>query len=161
MRIKVEIQNLVSGIRYRSIFQNETINGVTESDEEVRSKIDAWKARQEEKTTRGIGWGWCARIIKKDDYRDEYAPILIEEFNEVDPMTGEAITYCRLDKEYAYNEYNLTSEYVSELAEAAEDAETLQQLKQAVSIIDGWEQLSDININFLKKFFKYLIRKSI
>lgn len=56
---------------------------------------------------------------------------------------------------------DLTAQHDAEAAEAAEDAETLQQIKQAVSIINGWEQLSDININFLKKFFKYLIKKSI
>lgn len=161
MRIKVEVENLVTGVQHGGTFQNETINGVTESDVIVREKVDKWKAQQEEKTTRGCGWGWCARIIKKDDYKIEYAPTLIEEFDDVDPMTGETITYCRLDKEYTYNEYNLTSEQQAELAEKEADAVTCEQIKQAVSIIDGWTQLSDININFLKKFFKYLIKKTL
>jgi len=157
VKIRVIVNNIIYNKVYGAIFENE--NG--ESDQDVQDRLNAWKNRMEEKAKSGLGWGWCAREIPKTEMEDKYLPILIEEYERPDVGMGGTETWCVLDKEYTYEEVDLTAEQIAQQQEAAEDEVTLQQIKQAVNIINGWTQLSDININFLKKFFKYLIKKSI
>lgn len=150
MKKTITVVNLINGRSFGIDFYNE--NG--ETDAETQARMDAYIALMQAKADKGIGWGWSARRVYKAD-----TPSLPGMF--VSFILSETAEYWDLDKTYSYDEQNLTTEYDAELAEETADAVTLDEIKQAVSIIDGWTQLSDININFLKKFFKYLIKKSI
>ena len=160
LKIKIDITNIVTGRKWGTCFYNENIGGVMQSDAEVQSRMDSWIAQMESKALRGVGWGWAARDIPKTEMEDKYLPILIEEY-EKPSESGGTETWCKLDKEYTIVTEDLTAEFEAELAEIEADKVTCEQIKQAISIIDGWNSTADININFLKKFFKYLIRKTI
>lgn len=150
MKTRIEVVNLITGVEISVDFYNE--NG--ETDAQVQTRMDAYIALMQAKADRGLGWGWSARRVLKSE-----TPELPTEF--IPFIATETAEYWDLNKTYSYETQDLTTEYDAELAEDAADATTLEEIKQAVSIIDGWTQLSDININFLKKFFKYLIKKSI
>lgn len=54
---------------------------------------------------------------------------------------------------------DLTSEHESEIAEKEARRTEVQQLKAAFNIIDGWNSMGDIDLVFLKKFFKRIIKE--
>ena len=116
MKIKVSINNIITGEKFSGEFINEQYDSGIELDAEVQERCEDCIALQERKTTRGIGWGWNARVIKKEDMLDKWNPILLEEFDEVDSVSGETITYCRLDKEYTITTEDLTTEHNKELS---------------------------------------------
>ena len=155
MKKRVDVSNIITGRNFSACFYNE--DGQT--DVQVQTRLDTWVAEMEEEASNGKGWGWAAREIPKTEMEDIYLPILLEEYSKT--VDGEVQVWCRLDKEYTITITDLTTEYENDIAQDEADAVTLSQIKQALSIVDSWTQLSDININFLKKFFKYLIRKSI
>lgn len=115
MKMKIHIENPIKGRHYEAIFKNETIDNVTESDAEVQLRMDTYIAIMQEKASRGIGWGWSARTIKSEDMLPKWETILLQRRMETDPVSGEEYEVCDLDKEYTYQEFDLTEEYHKEL----------------------------------------------
>jgi hypothetical protein len=139
-------------------------NGNGETDAEVQERLDSWVEVCQEKAKNGRGWGWAAREIPKDEMKDKWLPILIEEFEKPINIDGsETETWCRLDKEYTITITDLTAEHDAEraLAQAEYDdrAADLQACRNALAQIDSWNSLQDIPLPFLKRFFKRLIKE--
>jgi hypothetical protein len=141
MRISVSANNLITGQKYHQFYSS-------------MDDANNWINEMIALGAIGNGWGWGARIIYKTDGEgkpvtlgSEYDPLIIEETSE----------YWSLKAEYEYVTEDLTSEEIVEQQELDDYNETIQQMKAAVDTIDSWTSLNDINLTFLKKFFKAII----
>lgn len=68
-----------------------------------------------------------------------------------------AKTWVQLKAEYDIVIEDITVEYEAEAQEKEDRRLEIQQLKAAYTIVNGWNTMGDININFIKKFFKRII----
>ena len=141
---RVSVENTIDGRKFGATFEKD-------------AKRDAWISKQELKAEQCRGWGCSARSIPKAEMKPEQLPLVIKEYEKVDEVTGYTETWVDLKKSYVVTITDITAEVESEAAAIAARKTEIQQLKAARSIIDGWQSVQDIDLVFLKKFFKRIL----
>jgi hypothetical protein len=166
MKKIVTVINTITGMRYAQAFYSyETMN--------------AWIAKQETKCSTGKSWGWRERRMHEADCPTNLVSLIVEVYPVLiaeayvrdtgmldengDPIfeNVEAVyqSWVRLKPEYEITITDATTEHDAELAAIEARRGEIAQLKQAYNIIDGWTSLNDINLSFLKKFFKRILKE--
>ncbi len=68
-------------------------------------------------------------------------------------------TWVKLKADYTIEIIDVTNAHEEELALKASRKSEIKNLKLAASEINGWNNMSDINLPFLKKFFKRILKE--
>lgn len=142
MKTLIKITNIVNGKTFNQSFTDQAV-------------LDAWLLEMEAQAANGDGWGWGPRTIDKVDEHGD-AVTLPSEL--VPLIVSETADQWDLKAEYEIVTSDLTAEHDDYLQEMTDKLATEDQIRAAYDIVDGWTSLNDINITFLKKFFKYLIK---
>jgi hypothetical protein len=68
-------------------------------------------------------------------------------------------TWVKLSSQYEIEVIDITAEHDAAITEKEARGEEIRQLKRANNIINNWNSLDDINLPFLKKFFKRILKE--